>query len=217
MSKLNTFHDTGLGVWHLSGKIIDLRTFAAPEIMAGRGLDLIRADVEGYGVEVFCGLIPAIERDETAPMIIFEPHLFRYSVEHDIEAPLQKFLALGYRLSLVSLSWDRGKAIIEAKGYSRLKSLRSDGVERTIYEKIGVNDAIAMICRERGHTPRIAPSLTAANFKFFELGGTHEGYSFLQCQRYRAGLNVINGKQNQPLAQTQQSSSDPLGFHNGQH
>jgi FkbM family methyltransferase len=150
MSNLNTFHNTGSGSLHLSGKTIDVRIATIPEIMAGRKPDLIRMDVEGHEVEVFRGLIPAIERGEMAPMVIFETHLSRYGAEHDIEAPLRKLFALGYRVSLAGSSWESGTAIIEAKGYKGVKSIRSDGVKRVIFEDIDTEDAITMICREGG-------------------------------------------------------------------
>jgi FkbM family methyltransferase len=150
MSNLNTFHNTGSGNLHLSGKTIDVRIATIPEIMAGRKPDLIRMDVEGHEVEVFRGLIPAIERGEMAPMVIFETHLSRYGADHDIEGPLRRLFALGYRVSLAGSSWEQGTAIIEAKGYKRVMSIRSDGVERTIFTDIAPEDAIAMICREGG-------------------------------------------------------------------
>jgi FkbM family methyltransferase len=150
MSNLNTFHNTGSGSLHLSGKTIDVRIATIPEIMAGRKPDLIRMDVEGHEVEVFRGLIPAIERGEMAPMVIFETHLSRYGADHDIEAPLRRLFALGYRVSLAGSSWEQGTAIIEAKGYKRVMSIRSDGVERAIFTDIAPEDAIAMICREGG-------------------------------------------------------------------
>ena len=71
MSNLNTFHDVGTGIEHLSGESLEVQTFTIPEIMKGRSLDLIRMDVEGHEVEVLDGLLPAIENNEMSPMIIF--------------------------------------------------------------------------------------------------------------------------------------------------
>ena len=150
MSNLNTFHDTGTGRLHLSGKTVDVKTCSVPEIMAGRKLDLIRMDVEGHEVEVINGLLPAIERGEMAPMIIFETHLSRYGAEHDIEAPLRRLFALGYRVLLAGSSWERGTKLIEKRGYKGGAKVRSDGVERTIFDNIAEEDAIALICREGG-------------------------------------------------------------------
>ena len=150
MSNLNTFHNTGSGSLHLSGKTIDVRIATIPEIMAGRKPDLIRMDVEGHEVEIFRGLIPAIERGEMAPMVIFETHLSRYGADHDIEVPLRRLFALGYRVSLAGSSWEQGTAIIESKGYKSVMSIRSDGFERALFTDIAPEDAIAMICREGG-------------------------------------------------------------------
>lgn len=150
MSNLNTFHDNGTGLLHLSGKTVDVRTATVPDIMNGRPLDLIRMDVEGHEVEVINGLLPAIERGEMSPMIIFETHLSRYGVDHDIEAPLRRLFSLGYKVRLAGSSSERGTRQIEARGYRRGESIRSDGVVRVVFEDIGEQDAIDLICREGG-------------------------------------------------------------------
>lgn len=150
MSNLNTFHDNGTGLLHLSGKTVDVRTATVPEIMSGRPLDLIRMDVEGHEVEVINGLLPAIERGETSPTIIFETHLSRYGNGHDIETPLRRLFALGYRVKFAGSSSERGTRLIEARGYKKRDSIRSDGVVRAIFENIANQDAIDLICREGG-------------------------------------------------------------------
>jgi FkbM family methyltransferase len=150
MSNLNTFHDTGTGSLHLSGKTVEVKTCTVPELMAGRKPDLIRMDVEGHEIEVINGVLPAIERGEMAPMIIFETHLSRYGAGHDMEAPLRRLFALGYRVLLAGSSWQRGTKLIEKRGYAGVETVRSDGVERVIFENIADEDAIALICREGG-------------------------------------------------------------------
>jgi FkbM family methyltransferase len=150
MSNLNTFHDNGTGLLHLSGKTVDVRTATVPEIMNGRALDLIRMDVEGHEVEVINGLLPAIERGETSPMIIFETHLSRYGADHDIEAPLRRLFALGYKVRLAGSSSERGTRVIEARGYKGGAPIRSDGVVRRLFQDIAADDAIDLICREGG-------------------------------------------------------------------
>ncbi len=150
MSNLNTFHDTGGASLHLSGRTVDVVTLTVPEVMNSRKPDLIRMDVEGHEVEVLQGLIPAITRGEMSPMVIFETHLSRYGPKHDIEKPLRALFALGYHVSLVGSSWAQGTSIIESKGYRGVEKIRSDGVERTIFQNINHEDAIAMICREGG-------------------------------------------------------------------
>lgn len=150
MSNLNTFHDNGTGSLHLSGKTVDVETVTVPQVAAGRKLDLIRMDVEGHEVEVINGLLPAIEAGEQAPMIIFETHLSRYGAEHDMEAPLRRLFAQGYKVKLAGSSSERGTRLIESKGYKGGKPIRTDDVYRVIFENISDEDAIAMICREGG-------------------------------------------------------------------
>jgi FkbM family methyltransferase len=117
-TNLNTFHATGTGVTHLSGKTVQVRTYTVPELAQQYGApDLIRMDVEGHEVEIFNGMIPAIERGDIAPMIIFETHLSRYGADHDMETPLRKLFALGYRVSYLASSSQRGTSLIDARGY----------------------------------------------------------------------------------------------------
>jgi FkbM family methyltransferase len=158
MSNLNTFHDTGTSALHLKGKTIDVATTTVPAIMAGRHLDLIRMDVEGHEVEVLSGLVPAVERREMTPMIIFETHLSRYTPEHDIELPLRRLFSAGYRVALAGSSSERGTAIVESRGYRGLCSIATDDVTRVLFENISDSDALDLICRTGGiRTVLLAP------------------------------------------------------------
>lgn len=158
MSNLNTFHDTGTGSLHLKGESISVATWSVPEIMRGRRLDLIRMDVEGHEVEVLTGLLPAIERGEMAPMVIFETHLSRYSDEHDISVPLRRLFDHGYRIKLAGSSSERGTAILQRLGYTNGTPVRSDGVERLIVGEVKPDDAIRLIRHEGGlRTVLLAP------------------------------------------------------------
>ncbi len=150
MSNLNTFHDTGTGALHLSGKTVEVETLTVPGVMAGRPLDLIRMDVEGHEVEVINGLLPAVERGEMTPMILFETHLSRYGADHDIEAPLRRLFAQGYRVRLAGSSSERGTRLIEARGYVGGEAIPTDDVTRVVFENIADQDAIDLICREGG-------------------------------------------------------------------
>lgn len=158
MSNLNTFHDTGTGSLHLKGETIEVTTASVPEIAAGRKIDLIRMDVEGHEVEVLNGVLPAIERGEISPMIIFETHLSRYSSDHDIEPPLRRLFQAGYRVSLAGTSSERGTEIVERLGYCGGQKVRSDDVERTIISDVRADDAIRLIRHEGGlRTVLLAP------------------------------------------------------------
>lgn len=150
MSNLNTFHDTGTGSLHLSGETVDVATKTVGEILQGRELDLMRMDVEGHEVEVINGLLPLIENGEVHPAIIFETHLSRYNENHDIEEPLRRLFAMGYKVKMVGSSSERGTRQIESRGYRGGRPIKSDGVSRVIFEDINEQDAIDMICREGG-------------------------------------------------------------------
>lgn len=151
MSNLNTFHDTGTGSLHLSGKTIDVTTMTVPEVAKGRRPDIIRMDVEGHEVEVINGLLPAVERGEMAPMIIFETHLSRYGADHDMEQPLRRLFAQGYKVLLAGSSSQRGTELIKSRGYKGTGSpIRTDDVERMLFDDISHEDAISFICREGG-------------------------------------------------------------------
>jgi len=150
-SNLNTFHTSGSGAKHLSGLTVKVRTYTVPELAETYGVpDLIRMDVEGHEIEVFNGLLPAIERGEMSPMIIFETHLSRYGADHDMEAPLRRLFAAGYHVRYVASSSERGTALIDARGYRGVESVRTDDVERVIYENIKNDDAIDLICKTGG-------------------------------------------------------------------
>lgn len=148
MSNLNTFHVEA--TVHLSGKRIDVQTTTVPALMKGRPLDLMRMDVEGHEVEVINGLLPAVEAGTLAPMIIFETHRNRYSAEHDLERPLRRLFALGYRTRLAGSSSQRGTALIEARGYKGSAPILTDDVTRVIFEHISADDTVDFICRSGG-------------------------------------------------------------------
>ncbi len=150
MSNLNTFHDTGTGRLHLSGETVEVETLTVPELMAGNPPDLIRMDVEGHEVEVIDGLLPAVEAGEMAPMILFETHLSRYGADHDMAATLQRAFDLGYRVRLAASSSASGTERVRRRGYRGGEPIRTDDVERVIFEEIGEQDALDLICREGG-------------------------------------------------------------------
>ena len=158
-SNLNTFHDVGSGVNHLSGEQITVRTVTVPDLAAEFGPpDLIRMDVEGHEVEVIGGMLDAIRDGAMAPMILFETHLSRYSDDHDMAAVVAALFALGYTTRYLASSYQRGTTIIEARGYHGSDPIPTDGVERVIFENIADNDAIDFICRTGGaRTVLLAP------------------------------------------------------------
>jgi FkbM family methyltransferase len=150
-SNLNTFHATGSGAKHLTGRSVSVRTYTVPELVRLHGRpDLIRMDVEGHEVEIFNGMVDAIERGEFAPMIIFETHLSRYGATHDMRKPLRALFALGYHVRYLASSSERGTALITARNYRSERRVRTDDVERAIFENILDDDAIELICESGG-------------------------------------------------------------------
>ena len=148
MSNLNTFHVEGGA--HLSGRTIEVETTTVPALMAGRPLDLIRMDVEGHEVEVINGLLSAVSEGRMAPMILFETHRNRYSGTHDLEAPLRRLFALGYRTALAGSSSQKGTALVEARGYRGGAPIVTDDVTRVVFENISADDTIDFVCRVGG-------------------------------------------------------------------
>lgn len=150
MSNLNTFHNIGTGIEHLSGESLNVQTFTVPEIMKGRHLDLIRMDVEGHEVEVLDGLLPAIENNEMSPMIIFETHLTRYGPEHDITITLKRLFKAGYKARSVGSSSSFGSLNLEKLKYIGGDQIKSDGDIRKIFRNISERDTIDLISRAGG-------------------------------------------------------------------
>ncbi|MCH9019166.1 MAG: FkbM family methyltransferase [Proteobacteria bacterium] len=158
-SNLGTFHPVGSGAAHLSGDRIDVKTCTVPALAAEYGApDLIRMDVEGHEVEVIGGMTDAIRAGELAPMILFETHLSRYSDDHDMAAVLRALFGCGYRVGLLSSSYERGTRLIDDRGYHGSAPIPTDGVARVIYDNIADDDAIDFICRCGGaRTVLLAP------------------------------------------------------------
>ena len=149
-SNLNTFHNYGTGIDHLSGEKLEVKTFTISKILNGRKADLIRMDVEGHEVEILNGLVSNFKDMKKLPIIIFETHISRYSKSHDFSKTLQDIFHLGYEVVQVGSSSERGSEIIKSFGYHPIKSIKSDGVVRMIFEDINRKDAIKLICETGG-------------------------------------------------------------------
>jgi FkbM family methyltransferase len=150
-SNLHTFHIDGIETDHLSGRTVEVQTRTVPEVMDGFGRpDLIRMDVEGHEVEVINGMLDAVENGEMSPMILFETHSTRYTPDHDIAEPLRRLLACGYHARYLASSSERGTKIIDALGYQGGSPVKTDFLTRVIYENIGGDDLIDLVCRSGG-------------------------------------------------------------------
>lgn len=151
-SNLNTFHATGTGATHLSGKVISVDTATVPSLAEQLAIkpDLIRMDVEGHEVEVIDGMLDAIKENKLKPAIIFETHLTRYTEDHDFAKVLEKLFSQGYKTKIVSSSSERGTQVINGLGYQSYRSVASDNVVRDLYKDIRDEDAISLICKTGG-------------------------------------------------------------------
>ncbi len=72
-----------------------------------------------HEVEVMNGLLPAVERGEMDPMIIFETHITRYNKDHDMESTLRRLFACNYKVKYLASNAELGTKRIDAKGYRR--------------------------------------------------------------------------------------------------
>ena len=150
-SNLNTFHNMGSGVHDLTGKTLTVKVMTVVDLMKDIGKpDLIRMDVEGHEVEVINGMLPAIQRGELSPMIIFETHITRYSKNHNMEASLRGLFDAGYFVQYLASNAESGTNKIQAKGYKGLEYVKTDFVHRVIFESVKAEDAIDLICHVGG-------------------------------------------------------------------
>jgi len=150
-SNLGTFHPVGSGSESLSGQTVEVETLTVPILAERHGPpDLLRMDVEGHEVEVLNGMVADLQRGAYAPTIIFETHLTRYNATHDMTASLLAMFSMGYRVTLISSSSDRGAAQIAPRGYEPGERIATDGVHRTFFANIRDDDAIDIICRTGG-------------------------------------------------------------------
>ena len=146
-SNLHSFH----GEESPTGEVIDVEIRTVPQAMDGAGSpDLIRMDVEGHEVEVLNGMLEAVERGEMAPMILFETHRRKYGPDHDLVAPLRRLFACGYRARYIGSSSRDGTGIVEGLGYRGGPPIKTDFMERVIFENIRDDDLIDLVCRTGG-------------------------------------------------------------------
>jgi len=151
MSNLGTFHATGSQANHLSGKVIPVETWTVSEIAAEYGIpDLIRMDVEGHEVAILNGMLGDIRAGKTAPLVLLETHLSRYSEENDMASTLKSLFELGYHVRYLGSSREAGTQIIRKRGYRETVSIATDFAVRAIFEHVETEDAIDFICRTGG-------------------------------------------------------------------
>ena len=149
-SNLHSFH-ARTDAERQTGEVEEVETRTVPSLMAEIGKpDLLRMDVEGHEVEVFNGLLGAVEAGEMAPMIVFETHRRHYTPDHDFATPLRRLFACGYRVRYAASSSEGGTAQVEKLGYKGGPSIHTDFMIRKLYENIKNDDAIDLICHTGG-------------------------------------------------------------------
>ena len=102
-------------------------------------------DIEGYEVEVFEGLLPALEDDDFRPSILFETHRPKYTEDHTIKGSLKAMFEKGYRAKII-VSNEGPTAKFSEHGYTADIIFPTDGMVRGLYYGISNEDAIKFIC-----------------------------------------------------------------------
>ena len=149
-SNLHSFH-ARTDADRQTGEIEEVETRTVPSMMAEFGqIDLIRMDVEGHEVEVFNGMLEAVESGEMAPVVGFETHRRQYTPEHDLEAPLRRLFACGYKVRYMASSAEDGTKRIEALGYRGGPPIPTDFMVRKLFENIDDDHAVDLICHTGG-------------------------------------------------------------------
>lgn len=149
-SNLHSFH-ARTDAERQTGEVEKVETRTVPSMAAEFGkIDLIRMDVEGHEVDVFNGMLEAVEKCEMSPMVVFETHLRQYTPEHDMVAPLRRLFACGYKVRYMASSSDWGTTQVEALGYRGGAAIPTDFTFRKLYENVADDDAIHLICKNGG-------------------------------------------------------------------
>jgi len=129
-----------------SDETVDVPTITIPEFCKGRKrIDFIRMDIEGYEVEVFEGLLPALEDGGFRPSILFETHRPKYTEDHTIKESLRIMFEKGYRAKII-VSNEGPAAKFSEHGYKADIIFPTDGKVRGLYYNVSNDDAIKFIC-----------------------------------------------------------------------
>ena len=151
-SNLHTFHRDGSASAYLESTPVDVPTITLRDAVARAGTraDLIRMDVEGHEVEILGQLIELVREDVITPRVIFETHLSRYTPENDFAPVLNGLFSLGYTVRTAASSSVSGTARLQALGYQGTEPFYSDFGTRSIFNNIGNEHAIDLVCRTGG-------------------------------------------------------------------
>ena len=129
-------------------KTIDVETVTVSSFRKNkRPIDFIRMDIEGFEVEVFEGMIPALDEDESfRPSILFETHRPRYKEpEHSLKDSLKQLFKRGYKAKIL-ISDEIPRAKFKEHGLVPDYTLRTDGITRGLYYNLSDEDIIKFSC-----------------------------------------------------------------------
>ena len=116
------------------------------EFRKGRkNIDFIRMDIEGYEVEVFEGLLPALNDEDFRPSILFETHRSKYTEDHTIKNSLKFMFDKGYKVKIIASNEGPDNKFSEY-GYKADITFSTDGMVRGLYYDISNEDAVKFIC-----------------------------------------------------------------------
>lgn len=133
---------------NLSGSTVEVETITVEKFIQGKkNIDLIRMDIEGFEVEVFEGMLPAIDNNNSfRPSILFETHRAMYrEPDRSLKTMLNQLFNRGYYTeALISneYPWARFKEF----GFHPDVTMPSDGLTRGLYYNMKKEDVIKFSC-----------------------------------------------------------------------
>jgi len=151
-SNLHTFNYEGSAKRFLTGEFREIQTYDVYQLSKKFFLpDLIRMDVEGHECEIISGMLKYIKNGYFKPNICFEPHITSYSKNNNFSLILKKLFNLGYYTKLISSNATSGtNRIYNLTQTNPIKILKSDGVERAIFDNISSKDTISILTKLGG-------------------------------------------------------------------
>lgn len=151
-SNLHTFNYEGSAKRFLTGEFREIQTYDVYQLSKKFFLpDLIRMDVEGHECEIISGMLKYIKNGYFKPNICFEPHITSYSKNNNFSLILKKLFNLGYYTKLISSNATSGtNRIYNLTQTNPIKILKSDGVERAVFDNISSKDTISILTKLGG-------------------------------------------------------------------
>jgi len=131
-----------------NSETIDVQTVTVSSFIKGKkNIDFIRMDIEGFEVEVFEGMMSALDESESfRPSVLFETHKPKYSEpDHSLKKQLEEFFARGYKAKIL-ISDELPRASFAEFGYKPDHTLKTDGITRGLYYNMPDQDIIRFAC-----------------------------------------------------------------------